>query len=46
MKGANRYVDMESQECSDMDEVKEHGNIKVSAVTGKDLRTLGAGQCE
>jgi hypothetical protein len=45
MKGAMRYVDMESQECSDMDDVKEHGNMKVSAVKGKDVRTLGADRC-
>ena len=27
LKGATRYVDVESQECSDMDDVKEHGSV-------------------
>jgi hypothetical protein len=41
LKGAMRYGDVESQECSNMDYVKEHGNMKVAAVTGKDVRTIG-----
>ena len=36
-----KCVDVESQESSDIDDVKEHGNMKVSALTGKDVRTLG-----